>query len=61
MAQIDIPPGAGTERSRVYRHRPQMEPGIRAFNDSVYVHSQLALRELEAARYAIAIVNQCPI
>ena len=61
MAQIAIPPGEGSERSRVYQHRPQMEAGVRAFNDAVYVHSQLALRELETARYAIALVNQCPI
>lgn len=61
MAQITIPPGEGSERSRVFRHRPEMEPGIRAFDQAVYVHSRLPLRDLEAARYTIALVNRCPV
>lgn len=61
MAQIVIPDGDGTERSRVFGLRPKMAEGVQAFNNAVYVHSELPLRELEAARYAIARVNQCPI
>jgi len=61
MAQIAVPAGEGSERSRVYNHRPAMVPGIQAFNGAVYQHSQLPLRELETLRYAIALINQCPI
>ncbi len=61
MAQIAVPPGEGTERSRIYNHGPAMVPGIQGFNSAVYQHSQLALRELETLRYTVALINQCPI
>ncbi len=42
-------------------HRPKMAAGMGAFSDAVYGSSQLPLREREAARYTIALVNDCTV
>jgi hypothetical protein len=61
MARIDLPEGPGNERQRVKRWRPAMAHGVQAFNDAVYQHSSLPLRELEAVRFRVAMVNACPV
>jgi alkylhydroperoxidase family enzyme len=40
-------------------HRPQMAAGMGALSEAVYGNSQLAVREREAARYTIAMINDC--
>jgi alkylhydroperoxidase family enzyme len=40
-------------------HRPKMAVGMGALSEAVYGHSQLAVREREAARYTIAMINDC--
>lgn len=61
MARIDLPPGEGNERQRAKHWRPAMAEGVQAFNDAVYKHSSLPLRELEAVRFRVALVNACPV
>jgi alkylhydroperoxidase family enzyme len=40
-------------------HRPQMAAGMGALSEAVYGNSQLPVREREAARYTIAMINDC--
>ena len=42
-------------------HRPEMAAGMGAMSEAVYGHSQLAAREREAARYTIAMINDCAV
>jgi alkylhydroperoxidase family enzyme len=42
-------------------HRPEMAAGMGAMSEAVYGHSQLAAREREAARYTIAMINDCVV
>jgi len=42
-------------------HRPKMAVGMGALSEAVYGHSQLAVREREAARYTIAMINDCVV
>ena len=41
--------------------RPELAAGMGALSDAVYNRSQLDLREREAARYTIAMVNDCAV
>lgn len=40
-------------------HRPKMAAGMGALADAVYGNTQLPVREREAARYVIALINNC--
>jgi alkylhydroperoxidase family enzyme len=40
-------------------HRPKMAAGMGALSEAVYGNSQLPVREREAARYTIAMINDC--
>src|SRR5690242_10555049 len=41
--------------------RTDMAVGMGALSDAVYGHSQLPVREREAARYTIALINHCAV
>jgi len=41
--------------------RPEMAVGMGALSDAVYSNTQLALREREAARWTIALINDCVV
>jgi alkylhydroperoxidase family enzyme len=41
--------------------RPKMAVGMGALSDAVYANSQLAVREREAARWTIALINDCVV
>ena len=42
-------------------HRPEMAMGMGALSEAVYGNTQLALREREAARWTIALINDCVV
>jgi alkylhydroperoxidase family enzyme len=42
-------------------HRPEMAMGMGALSKAVYGNTQLALREREAARWTIALINDCVV
>lgn len=42
-------------------HRPKMAMGMGALSSAVYENTQLALREREAARWTIALINDCAV
>lgn len=42
-------------------HRPEMAVGMGRLSEAVYGHSQLPLREREAARFVIALLNDCAV
>ena len=42
-------------------HRPEMAAGLGAMSEAVYGHSQLPARDREAARYTIAMINDCKV
>jgi AhpD family alkylhydroperoxidase len=42
-------------------HRPKMAVGMGALSEAVYGNTQLALREREAARWTIALINDCVV
>ena len=42
-------------------HRPEMAAGMGAMSEAVYGNSQLPAREREAARYTIAMINDCKV
>lgn len=41
--------------------RPKMAAGMGALSEAVYGHSQLPVREREAARWTIALINDCAV
>lgn len=41
--------------------RPEIAAGMSAFSEAVYNQSRLDVREREAARYAIALINDCKV
>jgi AhpD family alkylhydroperoxidase len=41
--------------------RPEMAVGMGALSEAVYTHTKLDLREREAARWVIALINDCPV
>jgi alkylhydroperoxidase family enzyme len=42
-------------------HRPKMAVGMGKLSEAVYGNSQLAVREREAARFTIAMINDCVV
>src|ERR1039457_4834330 len=41
--------------------RPKMAAGMGALSEAVYGNSQLAVREREAARWTVALINDCAV
>ena len=60
MARVEIPPGDGSERRRVWSLRPEMGDALDALNRAVYEQSILPVRERELARMRVVLVNGCP-
>jgi len=60
MARID-PPAVTDLGEHVdwSLHRTEMAVGMGAFSEAVYGNSRLPLREREAARWTIALINHC--
>ena len=62
MARIELPPASGMgEHVDWSLHRTDMAIGMGKFSEAVYGNSQLALREREAARWTIALINDCVV
>ena len=61
MARIEFPETGMGEHVDWMLLRPKMAVGFGALSDAVYGHTRLAPREREAARYTIALVNDCVV
>ena len=61
MARIEFPERGYGEHVDWALLRPQMAAGMGALSEAVYKNSQLAVREREAARYTIALINDCVV
>lgn len=61
MARISFPDRGLGEHVDWALLRPDMAVGMGALSDAVYTNTQLALREREAARWTIALINDCVV
>ena len=61
MARINFPETGMGEYVDWMLSRPEIASGMSSFSDAVYNHSQLEVREREAARYTIALINDCAV
>ena len=61
MARIDFPERGFGEHVDWALVRPKMAAGMGALSEAVYRNTRLALREREAARWTIALVNDCVV
>jgi alkylhydroperoxidase family enzyme len=61
MARISFPDHGMGEHVDWSLHRPKMAMGMGALSEAVYGNTQLALREREAARWTIALINDCVV
>ena len=61
MARIAFPDHGLGEHVDWALHRPEMAVGMGALSEAVYGNTQLALREREAARWTIALINDCVV
>ena len=61
MARIDLPPGVGEERDRMWAMRPEFAAAADAFSRIIQDSTILPVREHEAARIRIAHINGCEI
>jgi alkylhydroperoxidase family enzyme len=62
MARIEPPSTSGMgEHVDWMLHRWEMATGLGQLSDAVYSNTQLALREREAARWTIALINDCAV
>ena len=62
MARIELPPPSGMgEHVDWSLHRTEMAVGMGRFSAAVYGNTQLSLREREAARWTIALINDCVV
>lgn len=61
MARISFPERGMGEHVDWALLRTEMAVGMGAFSDAVYSNTQLALREREAARWTIALINDCVV
>lgn len=59
MARIDLPPGPGEDRERMWRLRPELGEAAEALSRVVQECSIVPVREHEAARMRIAHINGC--
>ncbi|HUO47725.1 MAG TPA: carboxymuconolactone decarboxylase family protein [Acidimicrobiales bacterium] len=61
MARIAFPDRGMGEHVDWALLRPKMAMGMGALSDAVYQNSQLPVREREAARWTIALINDCAV
>ncbi len=61
MARISFPEVGLGEHIDWALQRPEMAGGMGKLSEAVYGHTQLPVREREAARYVIALVNHCAV
>jgi alkylhydroperoxidase family enzyme len=61
VARIDFPDRGFGEHVDWALLRPKMAAGMGALSEAVYTHSRLSVREREAARWTIALVNDCVV
>jgi alkylhydroperoxidase family enzyme len=61
MARISFPQKGMGEHVDWALMRPKMAIGMGAFSSAVYEHSTLSVREREAARWTIALINDCAV
>jgi alkylhydroperoxidase family enzyme len=61
MARIDFPDRGMGEHVDWALARTDMAVGMGAFSSAVYGNTQLDLREREAARWTIALINDCVV
>ena len=61
MARIEAPPAGLGPHIDWALHRPEMAAGMGALSSAVYEHTQLSVREREAARWTIAQINDCRV
>ena len=61
MARISFPERGLGEHVDWALLRPEMGLGMGALSEAVYGNTQLALREREAARWTIALINDCVV
>jgi alkylhydroperoxidase family enzyme len=61
MARIAFPERGLGEHVDWALLRPEMATGMGAYSRAVYDHTQLSLREREAARWTIALINNCAV
>jgi len=61
MARITFPERGFGEHVDWALLRPKMAAGMGALSEAVYTNSQLPVREREAARWTIALINDCAV
>lgn len=61
MARISFPERGYGEHVDWALMRPEMAVGMGALSEAVYSNTQLSLREREAARWVIALINDCVV
>jgi len=61
MAHLDFPDRGFGEHVDWSLLRPKMAAGMGALSEAVYGNTQLPVREREAARWVIALVNDCAV
>jgi alkylhydroperoxidase family enzyme len=61
MARISFPERGYGEHVDWALLRPKMAAGMGALSEAVYTNSQLPVREREAARWTIALINDCVV
>ena len=61
MARIEFPDRGMGEHVDWALLRPEMAIGMGAVSEAVYTNTQLDLREREAARWTIALINDCVV
>jgi len=61
MPRIDAPASGMGEHIDWALLRPEMAAGMGKLSEAVYGNSQLPVREREAARWTIALINDCAV
>ncbi len=61
MTRIEAPASGMGEHIDWALLRPHMAAGMGKLSEAVYGHSQLSVREREAARWTIALINDCAV
>ena len=61
MARIEVPPGEGSETSRMWELVPEQAEAYRAFTQVLYGRTAIPAREREIARMCIALINDCQV
>src|SRR5256885_8685738 len=61
MARISVPEHGLGEHIDWALYRTKMAVGMGALSEAVYTNTQLPLREREAARWTIALINDCAV